>query len=57
LRVRGVPKEQSVARRRAAASQVRKLARKMWDETVALSKVLRELEQESDSLKQTTDRR
>jgi hypothetical protein len=57
LRVRGVPKEQSVARRRAAASHVRKLARKMWDETVALSKVLRELEQKSDSLKQTTDRR
>jgi hypothetical protein len=57
LNVRGVPKKQAAARRRAAASEVRKLAGQMSDETVALSKIVRELERESDTLEQATDER
>jgi hypothetical protein len=57
LQVRGVPKKPGAARRRAAASEVRKLARTMSDETVALSRILRELERDCDTLEQATEER
>jgi hypothetical protein len=55
LRVRGVPKPKSGTQRRAAASEIRKIARNMSKEAQALSKVLDELETESHSLLDMTD--
>jgi hypothetical protein len=57
LTVRGVPKKRGAAQRRAAASEVRERARRMADETAALSKILRELQRDSDALEQVTDER
>jgi hypothetical protein len=57
LTVRGVPKKRGAAQRRAAASEVRERARRMADETAALSKILRELQRDSDAIEQVTDER
>ena len=46
LRVRGVPKRANATERRAAASRVRQLARKMSNESAALSEICKELERE-----------
>ena len=51
LRVRGVPQPARGAQRRAAASEVRKLARKMSADTAGLGKVLKGLERAADTLK------
>jgi hypothetical protein len=56
LDVRGVPKKHAAARRRTAAAEVRKLAGKMSDETVALARILRDLQRQSDTLEETTER-
>jgi hypothetical protein len=55
LRVRGVPRRRSAAQRRSAAIVVRKTARQMVEESRALAAVLRELERETDMLKQSAD--
>src|SRR3954471_25073157 len=57
LEVRGVPEPRSAARRRAAASVVRKTARKMLDDSRGLLKVLRELGRAADTLKRAADSR
>jgi hypothetical protein len=55
LRVRGVPRQKSATQRRAAATVVRKTARQMLDESRALLAVLRQLQREAESLKQSAD--
>jgi hypothetical protein len=55
LRVRGVPRHGSATERRSAATVVRKTARQMLEESRALSTVLRELQREADTLKQSAD--
>jgi hypothetical protein len=54
LRVRGVPRPPVAAERRAAAAEVRKLARKMSDDAAGLGKVLKGLERAADTLKHAT---
>jgi hypothetical protein len=54
LRVRGVPKPQSMARRRAASAIIRKVAREMSKDSLALSRILGELGRATDTLRQST---
>jgi hypothetical protein len=55
LRVRGVPKPQGMAQRRAAAAIVRKIAREMSKDSMALSRILGDLAAAADSLTQSTE--
>src|SRR5438874_7967862 len=57
LRVRGVPRVQTAARRRTAASEVQRLARSMSQAAIVLSEMCKELERHSASLTRTTKRK
>jgi hypothetical protein len=52
LRVRGVPQPAMGTQRRAAAAEIRKLARRMSSDATELPKILKGLEQATDTLTQ-----